>query len=95
LDELKERIKEVLAAQDEEFDIMLDARAPHTGKLLSDITRHGKVLHQEWRQPNDSDGATLLCARVRLSPRWREQLSLDDLVLEATPRHDSPLNQAA
>jgi GTP-binding protein HflX len=80
LDELNERIKVLLSQRDEEFEIELDGRKEYTGKVLADITRHGKVLSQEWSE--DGDGAhPRLRATVRLGRRWREQLEIDRYIV--------------
>jgi GTP-binding protein HflX len=73
LGELRERILETLDANSEEFDIACDAASAETGKLLSDLAQHGRVLAQCWEEKN---GATQLKIRARLAPRWREKLGV-------------------
>jgi len=73
LDELKNRIRKTLEQGDEEVDLMLDAQAAQTGKLLAEIARHGRVLEQDW----SGDGAQpQVHVRARLSRRWREKLGM-------------------
>jgi GTP-binding protein HflX len=79
LDELNERIKVLLARDAEEFEIEIDARSAETGRVLADITRHGKVLSQEWIQESDA-AQPKLRAQVLLSQRWREQLGIEGYI---------------
>ena len=70
LDELQDRIHDLLDAQSEECEFELRASDSETGRVLSDIARHGTVLCQEWRGESDP----ILHLKARLAPRWHEQL---------------------
>jgi GTP-binding protein HflX len=71
--DLHDAIKNLLAQQDEECEFELSAADPQTGRVLSDIARHGSIIEQEWQ--TRSDGAPpILWVRARLARRWREKL---------------------
>jgi len=74
MDELRARIQGLLEAEDQEFDLKLDAR--EAGKILSEVARHGRVISQDWSNSSD-DGNGEVFARVSLSPRWLTALGLD------------------
>jgi GTP-binding protein HflX len=73
LEDLKARILAVLADSDEEIELVLDAGSEDTGRILSDIARHGRVLHQEWHEENGA-ASPQLHVRARLNPRWKEKI---------------------
>jgi GTP-binding protein HflX len=73
LDELRARIRRLLEEGDAPVEITLDAADERTGKLLSDLARHGRILDQEWT--DGKNGARpQLRVRALLSPRWRDVL---------------------
>jgi len=75
LDDLRERIKQTLEANDEEVALSLDASAPETGKMLADLAHHGRILAEDWS--SGGNGQTpRVHVRARLAPRWREQLGI-------------------
>ena len=75
LDALRARIKEVLERGDEEIALTLDAGSTYTGKMLSDLAKHGRILQQEWG--TDADGnKPRVYVRARLPRRWREKLEI-------------------
>ncbi len=90
LDNLRERIRQVLEAGDEEIELSLDARDPQTGKLLSELARYGRVLQEDWSaaeengtgengsgHEHEADGtAPRVRVRARLARRWREKLAI-------------------
>ena len=77
LDRLTARIKEVLEQDDEEIALTLDAASSHSGKMLSDLSRHGRILQQEWG--TDAEGnKPRVYVRARLPRRWREKLGIRD-----------------
>ena len=73
LDALRARILETLDENSEEFTISRAAADPQTGKLLSDLAQHGRVLAQCWDEEN---GVTQLKIHASLSRRWREKLGV-------------------
>jgi GTP-binding protein HflX len=74
LDELKLRILQELEAGDEEVQLTLDAGDECTGKLLSEIARHGRILEESW---SANDGAQpQVHVRASLAPRWIDKLEL-------------------
>lgn len=77
LDDLRARIREVLEEDDEEIALTLDAGSIYTGKLLSDLAKHGRILQQEWGSDETGDKARLY-VRARLPQRWREKLEIPD-----------------
>lgn len=77
LGRLAARIKEVLEQDDEEIALTLDAASGHSGKMLSDLSRHGRILQQEWG--TDAEGnKPRVYVRARLPRRWREKLGIRD-----------------
>jgi GTP-binding protein HflX len=77
LDDLRARIREVLEQGDEEIALTLDAGSTYTGKLLSDLAKHGRILQQEWGSDENGDKARIY-VRARLPQRWREKLEIPD-----------------
>jgi GTP-binding protein HflX len=75
LDRLRARIKEVLEQDDEEIALTLDAGSTFTGKLLSDLAKHGRILQQEWGTDGDGNKPRVY-VRARLPRRWREKLEI-------------------
>lgn len=73
LDGLRALIREQLEAEDEEWEFSLDAQ--DSGKVLSEIARHGRVISQEWSSP-DADGVSTVRVRASLAPRWLSPLGL-------------------
>ena len=73
LEELKSRILGLLEADDEEFNLELDAN--EAGKTLSEVARHGRILSQDWSDQYE-DGDAKVHARVLLNPRWLTALNL-------------------
>lgn len=73
LDELRAAIREQLEAEDEVWEFSLDAQ--DSGKVLSEIARHGRVLEQKWSAPDDNGRSTVL-VRASLAPRWLAPLGL-------------------
>lgn len=73
LDNLRARILELLEASDEEVEFTLDAGSKHTGKLLAEVTRHGRLLDQEWTADGDKPKVRV---RARLARRWQEYLEI-------------------
>ena len=69
LDDLRARIVEHLERDDREFEWILDASAPQTGKVLAELARRGRVLEETVVENN---GRPQLRVRARLHPRWRE-----------------------
>lgn len=69
LDDLRARIVEHLERDDREYEWILDASAPQTGKVLAEIARRGRVLEES---VVENGGQPQLRIRARLHPRWRE-----------------------
>ena len=74
LEDLREKIKATLEANDEEIALSLDASAPETGKMLADLAHHGRILAEDWSGENGQ--TPRVHVRARLAPRWREQLNI-------------------
>lgn len=77
LDDLKARILQTLEADEEEIVLTLDASQSKTGKLISDIARHGRVLDEDWSIASEDGSRPQVRVRARLAPRWREKLGLE------------------
>ncbi len=75
LDDLREKIKATLEENDEEIALSLDASAPETGKMLSDLAHHGRILAEDWSEGQNGQ-TPRVHVRARLAPRWREQLNI-------------------
>jgi GTP-binding protein HflX len=75
-DHLKARVQKLLEQNDEDIELDLDSKSADTGKLLSDLARHGRVLAQEWTGDGTDGVAPRLHVRARLARRWREKLGL-------------------
>jgi len=76
LEELKAHVQKLLEQNEEDIELDLDAKSPDTGKLMSDLARHGRVLTQEWTGDEADGAAPRLRVRARLARRWREKLGL-------------------
>jgi len=72
--ELRSRISQLLEETDEEIDLVLEALDSDMGRVLAEIARHGRVLHQEWTE--EVDGQPKLHIHARLSRRWRDKMQL-------------------
>jgi GTP-binding protein HflX len=73
LDDLRSRIAQLLEQTDEEIDLVLDSQDNDMGRVLAEIARHGRVLHQQW---SENDGAPpQLHVHARLARRWRDKIS--------------------
>ncbi len=70
LDVLRERIFRLLDDSAETISLELPAEQAQTGRVLSQIARHGRVLKQEFSQTDT--GETVLCIEARLAKRWWE-----------------------
>ncbi len=70
LDILRERIFRLLDDTAETISLELPAEQAQTGRVLSQIARHGRVLKQDFSQTDN--GETVLCVEARLAKRWWE-----------------------
>jgi GTP-binding protein HflX len=77
LDELRTRMLEMLDRDAKEVSWVLNG-SERTGKLLSEVARHGRILEQEWTA--DDDGSRVR-VRALLAPRWHETLSREATAL--------------
>ena len=86
LDELRERVFQLLDEEAVEIALELPASRADSGKILSEIARHGRVLAQDWSTSEEADGAEpVLCVRARLARRWWELAGVEPF-LEAKSR---------
>ena len=69
LDDLRERIFRLLDEEAQEHTLELDAADARTGKLLTQVARHGRVLEEEFFEDGDS---AKMRVKIRLAPRWNE-----------------------
>jgi len=81
LDELRERIFALLDEEAEELQLNLPATAEWSGRILSELARHGRILHQDWSDTGDGS-APRLHIKVRLARRWWEFVGLRKEMLE-------------
>lgn len=70
LDILRERIFRLLDDTAETISLELPAERQQTGRILSQIARHGRILKQDFSTTDD--GHTVLCIEARLAKRWWE-----------------------
>jgi GTP-binding protein HflX len=78
LDELRERIYELLDAEAQDIEFQLSAASQQTGKILAEIARHGRVISQDWSAEDDTEPVVRIHAR--LAPRWFETVGIDEFV---------------
>ncbi len=78
LDELRERIYQLLDAEAQELEFELPATSPTTGKILAEIARHGRIISQDWSSEDEENPVARVHAR--LAPRWFETVGIDELV---------------
>lgn len=78
LGDLKERILQLLESGDVEIE--LEIPAPQSGKVLADLSHHGRLLAQHWSTPESGSQASVR-VQARLSPRWIRALKLRRFVV--------------
>ena len=71
LSDLKEAIFRLLDEQAETIAIELPAASEQSGKIMSQIAQHGRILHQDWASVGDGSNP-VLCISARLARRWWE-----------------------
>ena len=74
LHELRARIRRLLEESDEEIELTLDAGDEKTGKLLAELARHGRILHQDW-QDGQNGSSPQIHVRASLPARWKRILN--------------------
>ncbi len=79
LEQLKERIFELLDDEAQEIALELPAERESTGKILAELARHGRILGQDFAS-DESGQHPVLCLKARLAPRWFEAVGVRDLV---------------
>jgi GTP-binding protein HflX len=86
LDELRERIFQLLDEEAVEIALELPAERADSGKILSEIARHGRVLAQDWSTADDSESEAtpVLCVRARLAQRWWELAGVEPYLTNTT-----------
>lgn len=72
LDALHERIKVLLDEQALDCVFRLDASSQETGRVLADLSRHGRILHQEWQEGDGSH--PILKVKAKLARRWKDSM---------------------
>ena len=70
IDALRERIFRLLDDSAETIALELPAERAQTGRVLSQIARHGRILNQDFSATDD--GQPVLCVEARLAKRWWE-----------------------
>lgn len=79
LDDLKERIFQLLDEQAEEISLELPAEREETGKVLAQLARHGRILQQEFA--SDSTGEhPILCIKAKLARQWWDLVGVNQYV---------------
>lgn len=73
LDELRQRMIEVLERGDKEIELNIPAR--ESGKRLAELATHGRVISQEWHT-SEHNGDSSVQVRARLHPRWFKALHI-------------------
>ncbi|HEX8464113.1 MAG TPA: GTPase HflX [Abditibacterium sp.] len=71
LDNLKERIFQLLDEEAEELSLELLAEREETGKVLAELARHGRILQQDFAS-DETGEHPILCVKARLAKRWFE-----------------------
>ena len=79
LDILRERIFRLLDDSAETISLELPAHQEKTGRVLSQIARHGRILKQDFSQTDA--GETVLCVEARLAKRWWELAGVEGFML--------------
>jgi GTP-binding protein HflX len=79
LDDLKERIFGLLDEEAEEITLKLPAEREETGRILSELARHGRILHQDFA-PGETGEHPILCVQAKLAKRWFELVGVEEYV---------------
>ncbi len=79
LDDLKERIFQLLDDEAAEIALELPAEREETGKILSELARHGRILSQDFA--SDTSGEhPILCVQAKLAKRWFDLVGVHDFL---------------
>ena len=78
LDDLKERIFQLLDESAETIELELDATDEDTGKLMAQLARHGRILEQKYTAPEDNGARPVLNVRALLARQWFELTGIDE-----------------
>ncbi len=82
LDVLRERIFRLLDDSAETISLELPAHQEKTGRVLSQLARHGRILKQDFSQTEE--GETVLCVEARLAKRWWELAGVEGFLLRSS-----------
>jgi GTP-binding protein HflX len=80
LEDLKQRIFELLDAEAEEVEIVLDSADESTGKTLAELARHGRILGQSWTASGDG-ARPELHVKARLARQWWDMVGVTEKML--------------
>ena len=81
MDALRERIFRLLDDAAETIALELPAERSQTGRVLSQIARHGRILKQDFATTDE--GNTVLCVEARLAKRWWELAEVEGFMQKA------------
>ena len=84
LNELRERIFRLLDESAETIALELPAERSQTGRILSQIARHGRILKQDFATTDD--GHTVICVEARLAKRWWELAEVEPFMQQASAK---------
>ena len=82
MDALRERIFRLLDDAAETIALELPAERSQTGRVLSQIARHGRILKQDFSTTDE--GQTVLCVEARLAKRWWELAEVEGFMQKAS-----------
>ncbi|MBW3637277.1 MAG: GTPase HflX [Armatimonadetes bacterium] len=77
LDDLKERIFQLLDEEASEITLELPAEREETGKVLAELARHGRILGQDFAS-DQSGEHPILCVKAKLAKRWWELVGVEN-----------------
>ncbi len=81
LDDLKERIFKLLDAEAEEIELKMDATDPETGKIISKLARHGRILSQNYVAAENDGARPELLVQARLARKWWELVGVERVLI--------------
>ena len=87
LDDLKERIFGLLDEEADELALELPAEKEETGRILSELARHGRILNQDFAS-DETGEHPVLCVQAKLAKRWFELVGVKEEMLAQSQRND-------
>lgn len=89
LEDLKEAIFKLLDSEAETVDLLLEATDQSSGRVLAELARHGRVLHQQWTTPTGEEQPQLQ-VRALLARRWWELVGMEVELAQPTEEREEP-----